>query len=127
MTKVLGVPKDNPLVWQRALVEREINNVCSGQVRRAARAALQQSSERRQQQTNFLRRRKTQTTAPNPTSAALVAERRPVEMGDTCPVCLEELTEGVDGDNSKEGNTDEPHPKKLVYCKKGCGKNVHTA
>ena len=38
MTKVLGVPPENPLVWQQALVEREINMICSGQGAREARA-----------------------------------------------------------------------------------------
>ena len=50
MTKVLGVPKDNPLTWQRALVEREINDVCSGQVARAARMAATGGNQRRGRQ-----------------------------------------------------------------------------
>jgi hypothetical protein len=122
MTKVLGVPKDNPLTWQRALVEREINNVCSGQVARAARAAREAASSpnsRRQRHTNFLRRRKTKSLEDGTPGKSFTAERKPIENGDTCPVCLEDLDEAEENES--------PNKKNLVYCKKGCGKNVHVA
>lgn len=125
MTKVLGVPKDNPLTWQRALVEREINDVCSGQVARAARAAVQNSTARRQQHTNFLRSRRSHSdTSKTTTSSTLTAKRKPIDTGDTCPVCLENLQDTAE---EAEDTLAAATHHNLVYCKKGCGKNVHTA
>ena len=42
--------------------------------------------------------------------------RKPIEEGDTCPICIESLTEDDDG-----------LPPPLVYCRWGCGRAVHAA
>ena len=131
MTKVLGVPKDNPLTWQRALVEREINDVCSGQVARAARMAATGGNQRRGRQdlhTNFLRRHRSSSSSSTndlkkkkqdeSSNKRLEVQRKEIEVDDTCPVCLESLLV-VPADN------DASMP--LSYCKRGCGKNVHVA
>ena len=64
-TLFFKVPKNNPLIWQRALVEREINDVCSGQVARAARLSVATGGRNQRRgrggqigelHTNFLRR-----------------------------------------------------------------------
>ena len=133
MTKVLGVPKDHPLTWQRALVEREINDVCSGQIARAARAASQTSSERSTQHTNFLRSRRqtrsrSSSNSDTKNSAVLTAQRKPIDQGDKCPVCLEGLIEEATEETTEEATNEiTANSGHLVYCKKGCGKNVHVA
>ena len=99
MLKVLRVPKDNPVVWQHCLLEREINDCLSGRYR-----ALQC---RRPKVRDYLKRSSKSSCEDEDDGNA---KRRQVEDGDTCPVCLDDLTNG---------------DAKLTFCKHGCGKQAH--
>ena len=71
MMKVLRVPQDNPLVWQRSLTDIEIETVL---------------------QMRFAKRPK--TAAPKQQASGADGnhpERREVEEGDICPICQEEM------------------------------------
>lgn len=103
MIKLLRVPATNPLVWQHALLDREVNDILSGTFRRRAEA------RRRPPVRDFLRRSSTPSTVDGANGCGGV-ERRAIEEGDTCPVCLDDLKPGA---------------KDLTYCKKGCGKQAH--
>ena len=103
MLKVLRVPKNNPVVWQHSLLEREINDCLSGRYRAA------QQRHRRPTVRNYLKR--SSKSSCDDDNDKNNAKKRQIEEGDTCPVCLDELT-----------NED----KELTYCKSGCGKQAHS-
>ncbi len=101
MLKVLRVPKTNPVIWQHSLLEREINDCLSGRYRTA-------DQSRRPTVRDYLKRSSKSSCDDDNNNNN--AKRRQVEEGDTCPVCLDDLT-----------NED----KELTYCKSGCGKQAH--
>ena len=124
MIKVLGVPADNPLAWQRALVEREINMVCSGQIaRESRRREASNGASSSVPRHNFLRRRSAasrySTQKTKDMGDSMVAQRKVIEDGDSCPVCLEDLCPETSESEQVETG------QRLTYCRKGCGKNVH--
>lgn len=88
MLKVLRVPEDSPLLWQLALVQSEITQILYHRFERVRRPAVAPSE------------------APKEGGAV---ERRPLEEGDACPICQEDMQEG----------------EVLTYCTVSCGNNVH--
>ncbi|KAG8344162.1 hypothetical protein TRVL_05013 [Trypanosoma vivax] len=83
LCRVFFLPQENPLVWQRALVEAEIDELLKAESR------LKNTW------------RQTQVVS---------VAARPVEQGDVCPICFEEL--GTD--------------TQLDFCLGGCGKHIHS-
>ncbi|KAJ1459762.1 hypothetical protein M885DRAFT_613361 [Pelagophyceae sp. CCMP2097] len=120
MLKVLRVPRDNPLAWQLALVDAELETVLSYRARHEAGAGGGRKH-------NFLKRRTggggsgarphndwddveddgTGDQAPGPATAG--HPPLPTDVEDVCPVCLDALA----------GN--EP----LTYCANSCNNWVH--
>ena len=122
MIKVLGVPRDNPLVWQRALVEREINMIISGRLVSHMEARGDNSQRPRH---NFLRRRSSSAPGLDKSRSrkSKNVERRSVDASDKCPVCLECLRS--DHSDKNVDVTCKRNSRNLVFCKKGCGKSLH--
>ena len=104
MIKLLRVPKNNPLVWQHSLMDREVNDILAGVHRE------QENARRRPTVRQYLRRSSTPSSVDGGCGAGSGAKRRELEEGDTCPVCLDDLS---------------PTDKQLTYCSKGCGKQAH--
>jgi E3 ubiquitin-protein ligase ZSWIM2 len=99
LSRVFRVPADNPLVWQRSLLEAEVDQLIRGHIskvnqrRRRNGAGLQDAS-----------------AECGPDGRRVVA-RRPVEEDDTCPICCDDIHED----------------RALVYCRFGCGNNIHSS
>lgn len=89
LSKVFRLPHDNPLVWQRSLLAAEVDQLIRGHIED--------------------RRRKRTTTQPSDGKTAV--PRRPLEEGDSCPICCDDLDE----------------TRAMVYCRYGCGNNIHSA
>lgn len=105
LVRVLRLPITNPLVWQRSLLDRELDEVlrCSELSRRSLR-------------------RGRSAAEPKPPAAAASTGRlepgevsaRPLEPGEPCPVCYDDMT-----------TLGEDAPLLLVHCRWGCGRSVH--
>jgi E3 ubiquitin-protein ligase ZSWIM2 len=93
MARVFRVPATNPVIWQKALLEAEIEQLVSGRLQanrqRAIPASVDGAGEDAQ------------------------VQRKPIEAGDACPICCDDIIAG-DG-------------KALVYCRFGCGNNIHSS
>ncbi|WIA41605.1 hypothetical protein OEZ86_008965 [Tetradesmus obliquus] len=106
MLRVLKLATNNPLVWQRALLTKEVEEVLSG--------AHSQSSDHLAGVLADQRVRQAYAAAAGegdeqPAAAAAADGRRKPVDGAECPICYEELKEGG-----------EP----LVWCET-CGNNIH--
>ena len=95
MTKVLRVPSSNPLVWQLSLVDRELDEV----LRCEPLKPKPLGSRNALQSTTRAKAKKKEDN------------RRELEPDEPCPICYEDM----------DPNTLEA----LVWCKKGCGRNMH--
>ncbi|KAF6255345.1 hypothetical protein COO60DRAFT_1702876 [Scenedesmus sp. NREL 46B-D3] len=108
MLRVLKLSTSNPLVWQKALLTKEVEEVLSG--------AHSQSSDHLTGVLADQRVRQAYAAAAGdeleePAAAAAAAgdgKRKPVD-GAECPICYEELKEGGE---------------QLVWCET-CGNNIH--
>ncbi|GAB4820534.1 hypothetical protein N2152v2_007580 [Parachlorella kessleri] len=109
MLRVLRLPTDEPLVWQRALLTDEVNAVLSGEKSEGPaevqRGVLAADAVRAQ-----YRRLSSQGGSGSGEEHAS-GNQRPVE-GD-CPICFESLSAQGMGDN------------KVTFCAGSCGNNVH--
>eukprot|EP00736_Rhodelphis_marinus_P006337 Rmarinus@m.1253 len=76
LLKVFRLPKDDPLVWQRSLLDREVSDVLR---------ARYVSRDR-------LNRRRGSTEAKKAVEPAEVT-RKELEEGATCPICLDDMSE----------------------------------
>ena len=103
MVKVLRVPPSNPLVWQLCLTDRELDEVlrCS---------AIPEPTAAENSQARGGRGAVQGAGGGSKTEAGAV-KRRALDDEEPCPVCYEDMT-GVDLDA-------------LVWCKRGCGRNIH--
>nr|CCC90570.1 conserved hypothetical protein [Trypanosoma congolense IL3000] len=86
LCKVFFLPKENPLIWQRSLVAAEVEEILRSE--------------------NQLK--STWRNAEDTPQDIVVP--KPIEEGDVCPICFDELI----------GNA------QLDYCQGGCGKYIHT-
>jgi len=96
LLKLLRVPPENPFLWQGSLLDHEIDQVLRGRYQAA-------SSKRNKAQ-----------SAEAGKEGVLV---KPVEPGDVCAICQEDLC-----DDEGEIVTDNGP---MVYCKQSCGNSVH--
>ncbi|TPX60520.1 hypothetical protein PhCBS80983_g01679 [Powellomyces hirtus] len=95
MQKVFRIPRDSEILYQQSLVEREISELLSSRKNNRAKVKSTCSAQ-----------------VPGQTSHAKdnSIEPRPIEEGDVCPICQEDLA-----------SADAP----LTYCKKSCGNHMH--
>ncbi|KAH9818697.1 hypothetical protein DFH28DRAFT_958887 [Melampsora americana] len=100
--KVLGVSISSPLYYQQALLTEELEAIFS----EAPEAPNDPTSQ-------HLRSVYAAATGKAPTKAPLEvpSRRKPIEEGDDCPICYEELP-----CDSTKG---------IVFCEDGCGKGLH--
>ncbi|EGG02123.1 uncharacterized protein MELLADRAFT_117636 [Melampsora larici-populina 98AG31] len=100
--KVLGVPISSQLYYQPALLTNELEDIFSA----APEAPNDPTSQ-------HLRSVYAAATGKAPVDAALEvpSRRKPIEEGDDCPICYEELP----CDSTKD----------IVFCEDGCGKGLH--
>ncbi|CAF1684777.1 unnamed protein product, partial [Adineta ricciae] len=93
-----AIAKTNPILWQKGLVEREINELLRGSIR-------DEAGQRNKTQSN--QKSKVDSNENNDEGEV---EQRPIGENDVCPICQEEFL-----------------VKKLpiTYCRHGCGNNVH--
>jgi E3 ubiquitin-protein ligase ZSWIM2 len=76
LLRVLKVPRENPLVWQSGLIDREINEVLMG------RAKLLSDSERRRA-----------AWAQGGAELTSTEGQRPLNAEDPCPICQDDMTD----------------------------------
>jgi len=74
MIKVLRVSRDNPLVWQLSLVDREIGDILAGKYTKRTRETKPLAFRKKEAQTSK-------------------AERRQIISGEPCPICYSEMEE----------------------------------
>ncbi|CAF0783599.1 unnamed protein product [Didymodactylos carnosus] len=99
LLKRFRIPRTNSMLWQKSLVEREINEILRGLVK-------EEEEQRRKLVTNI----KQKVLIKDDQSTDSEVEQRPISDHDVCPICQEEFL-----------------TKKLpiTYCRHGCGNNVH--
>ncbi|CAF0715727.1 unnamed protein product [Adineta steineri] len=96
LLKRFRVPRTNPMVWQKGLVEREINELLRGLV--------QPDNERNKSHHN----QNTKNDDENDGDGEV--KQRPIGENDVCPICQEEFL---------------IKKLPITYCRHGCGNNVH--
>ncbi|KAJ3173000.1 E3 ubiquitin-protein ligase Zswim2 [Geranomyces variabilis] len=96
MLKVFRVPRGSEMLYQKSLVEREIAELM--EARRSKRAKVKKLTLK--------------TDAADSTAATVGIQPRPLEDGDVCPICQEDLVRPS-------------APPALTYCKKSCGNHMH--
>ena len=111
MTKVLRVPRSNPIVWQVSLVDRELDEALrcerggGGRQRNTLRDANREET-----------RRPDDMSSSKNSSKSVSA--RPLEPDEPCPICYDPMEE--------PRRTDNTHGvRRLVHCGEGCGRSVH--
>ncbi|CCI10940.1 unnamed protein product [Albugo candida] len=99
MLKVLRVPREMPILWQKSLIDSEIDLVLGGNYKQKANPNYTSHE--------FLRKKKRieSTLSPDTENVA----RHELALGEVCAICQEEMLET------------EP----LTFCRKGCGNNFH--
>ncbi|KAJ3405146.1 E3 ubiquitin-protein ligase Zswim2, partial [Chytridiales sp. JEL 0842] len=96
MVKIFRVPQESEVLWQLSLVEREVTELL--QLRPKKKQGSLPEKE------HIAKEDEKQSVPPGCVS------RRPIEDGDICPICQEDLR-------------DESAP--TTYCKLSCGNNLH--
>ncbi|GIQ84674.1 hypothetical protein KIPB_006215 [Kipferlia bialata] len=84
LVRALGVPKENYLVWQKTLSSRQLDEVLSHRNRVMARQTEHASHREREASTGDL------TASQGAVNQG--CPEKPLEEGDSCPVCYENLT-----------------------------------
>ena len=111
MTKVLRVPRSNPIVWQVSLVDRELDE--------ALRCERGGARRRRETNPTFFSPNRPQTddakssSAPSLGDAAAFPAPRPLDPHEPCPICYDPMRH----EDVANGRT--------VHCVHGCGRSVH--
>ena len=110
MTKVLRVPRSNPIVWQVSLVDRELDEALR----------CERGGARRRRETNPTfspNRRQTEnaksSSAPSLATDAAFPAPRPLDPDEPCPICYDPMRH----EDVVKGRT--------VHCRDGCGRSVH--
>ncbi|CAN0055224.1 unnamed protein product, partial [Ectocarpus sp. 12 AP-2014] len=151
MLKVLKVPPSNPLAWQTALIDSEVDYILSGgggdRGRKHGARAPGAMRPQGQQPREFLRRGGGRTSVGGGTDVLREADgggdtgrcsggsaggggggghsRLEIAPGEVCPVCQEEMDEGGgEGEDSGKAVAAKDGGG-LTYCRDGCGNNMH--
>ncbi|CAM9571764.1 unnamed protein product [Ectocarpus sp. 8 AP-2014] len=145
--QVLKVPPSNPLAWQTALIDSEVDYILSGdggdRGRKHGASAPGAARPQGQQPREFLRRGGGRTSAGGGTGVLREADgggdtgscsggsgsgghpRLEIAPGEVCPVCQEEMDEGG-GEGEDDGKVVAAEGGGgLTYCRDGCGNNMH--
>ena len=96
MLKVFRIPPENPISWQGGLVEREIQQIVKSREltrRRGASSIVENVANKKGDHDQMS-----------------VVEPRPIEEGDCCPICQDEM---------------EPS-QHLTFCRYSCGHSIHS-
>ena len=114
--KVFQVPADDPLTWQVAYLDTEIQDLVGYKQKLDEQKAGEEYNEKR--------RKGRRRIGSNGIEANALARTAPIGFddekgirkdlcqGDVCPICCDDL--GTD-------------PTSVVFCRRGCGQNVHIA
>lgn len=149
--QVLKVPPSNPLAWQTALIDSEVDYILSGgggdRGSKHGASAHGAARPQGQQPREFLRRGGGRTSAGGGTGVLREADgggdtgscsggsaggggggghpRLEIAPGEVCPVCQEEMDEG--GGEGEDGGkaVAAKGGGGLTYCRDGCGNNMH--
>lgn len=115
MTKVLRVPRSNPIVWQVSLVDRELDEALrcergggTGRQRNTLRDANREET----------RRIDSLADSSSSKNASKSVSARPLEPDEPCPICYDPMEEPQRTDNTHG-------VRRLVHCGEGCGRSVH--
>ncbi|TMW57047.1 hypothetical protein Poli38472_002972 [Pythium oligandrum] len=104
MLKVLRVPATTPIVWQKSLIDSEVEALLRGYYREQSRPPP------RPIHASLKRRKDAKGGAePETDNESAEAERHALVPGEVCAICQEDMLD------------DQP----LTYCRKGCGNNFH--
>ncbi|CAM9798008.1 unnamed protein product, partial [Ectocarpus fasciculatus] len=150
--QVLKVPPSNPLAWQTALIDSEVDYILSGgggdRGTKHGASAPGAAGPQGQQPREFLRRGGGRTSAGGGTGIPKEADgggdtgscaggaaggdgggghpRLEIAPGEVCPVCQEEMDEeGEEGAGEDGGKVAAAGGGRLTYCRDGCGNNMH--
>lgn len=150
--QVLNVPPSNPLAWQTALIDSEVDYILSGgggdRGTKHGASAPGAAGPQGQQPREFLRRGGGRTSAGGGTGIPKEADgggdtgscaggaaggdgggghpRLEIAPGEVCPVCQEEMDEeGEEGAGEDGGKVAAAGGGRLTYCRDGCGNNMH--
>ena len=106
MTKVLRVPRSNPIVWQVSLVDRELDE--------ALRCERGGARRRRETNPTFApnQRQTNAKLAPSLGDAAFPSPR-PLDPDEPCPICYDPMRD------------EDVRTGAAVHCRDGCGRSVH--
>jgi E3 ubiquitin-protein ligase ZSWIM2 len=105
------VPTSVPIVWQKSLIDSEIEMLLRGDYRERTESA---TTVGQRQPMAFLRRREAQQQQQQKeqeqkNQTEQLIERHELVNGEVCAICQEDM--------------DDKQP--LTYCRKGCGNNFH--
>lgn len=138
LSKLFGVARHSPLLHRAGLTEAELGALL--RARSQAQAASARGGSRAQSRAGAGRQRAldgesvnwllelsgedahllmhapARRAAPRPRPT-----RRPLEEGETCPICFEEMADEQDGGGGEAGEEDGA----LVWCKVSCGRSMH--
>ncbi|CAF3251739.1 unnamed protein product [Rotaria socialis] len=95
LLKRFRVPRTNPMLWQKGLVEREINELLRGLAREDERNKTNHNNKKKNDAGN---------------DGEDDVEQRSIGENDVCPICQEEFL---------------IKKLPITYCRHGCGNNVH--
>ncbi|KAG7388552.1 hypothetical protein PHYPSEUDO_012189 [Phytophthora pseudosyringae] len=98
MLKVLRVPATTPIVWQKSLIDSEIETLLRGGYREQSRPAPRP----------YMKKHKGEEAAASEPEETDVGRHELVD-GEVCAICQEDM------DDSQQ----------LTFCRKGCGNNFH--
>lgn len=126
--QVLKVPPTNPLAWQTALVDSEVDYILGCGFDRGKFVGKGRSAPTVRRE--FLRRGSGRGCAGRSTPEATggngdqggATRRLNVVAGEVCPVCQEEMEAKGDGTEVTGGLR---WGESLTYCRDGCGNNMH--
>ncbi|CAM9528694.1 unnamed protein product, partial [Scytosiphon promiscuus] len=146
MLKVLKVPPTNPLAWQTALIDAEVDCILGDGVGGGVFGRLRKNGAAPPlgQRHDFLRRGAGRTSAAGGGSSSTskgvgdddseggdggadgggTTRRLAIVPGEVCPVCQEEMEDEGDGGEVGGGRGLEME-RRLTYCRDGCGNNMH--
>ncbi|WIA35392.1 hypothetical protein OEZ86_003838 [Tetradesmus obliquus] len=104
MLRVMRLAADNPLLWQSALTDRELQELLDGRLSSSSRGSAGRAAGRRTSSSSS-------SSSSSSGKQGSTVQRRTIEQDEPCPICYESLS-GVE-------------PGWLVWCSSSCGKSIH--
>jgi len=133
MLKVLRLPRSNPLVWQRSLLDAEIGQALDARFKRQRERERERDRQRRRE-AREQRGQAAGTAGDDPTPSAKGAgaafsfgaqevPSRPIEDDDVCPICQDDLIPASMPSAASSSSSSKSLP--LVHCRFSCGAQLH--